>query len=166
MIVISNVITNVNVIFTLKWMGSGDKIVCFGCIFCHIAALIAMILEGILLWKWVFYDPSRNVLKYLRKTRIFCGEVVLARGNYKTTHFLICVKSWGSGWAGLEKTSAVPSNTTQPPRSLHPLLLDNRKKQQVLTQLIFDTHLDLSTLLLDNQTIWWTKTIRSPPFSQ
>ena len=116
------------VIFTLKWMGSGDKIVCFGCISCHIAALIAMILEGILLWKCVFYDPSRNVLKYLRKTRIFCGEVVLARGNYKTTHFLICVKSWGSGWAGLEKTSAVPSNTTQPPRSLHPLLLDNRKK--------------------------------------
>ena len=58
--------------------------------------------------------------KYLKKKTSILQRSYFSSGNYKTTHFLICVKSEAKAelQAGKEKTSAVPSNTTHPPTQI------------------------------------------------
>ena len=59
----------------------------------------------------------KSCRKYLKKKTSILQRSYFSSGNYKTTHFLICVKSEAKAelQAGKEKTSAVPSNTTHPP---------------------------------------------------
>ena len=68
--------------------------------------------------------------KYLKKKTSILQRSYFSSGNYKTTHFLICVKSEAKAelQAGKEKTSAVPSNTTHPPRSLYSSFSQSEKQ--------------------------------------